>query len=266
MNWFKHMTNANRDPVIRGAIEKFGLKGYAVYFILLEVIGENLDIETPGKLRTTWEQTRNVLGMKRKTIENILDYFSEQNKLRWEFENGYLYIHVYKVVEFTDEYTKKKLRKMSGQAPDKLRTGVRTMSGKCPPRTDKKRYIYNTQRTSNNSEDAPPPREDIDGRKSDLKQPNSRTAEKPKSTPPAHIHDEDIKSRAWAIQAELDIPEEDARSIEYLVRNYWDEINPAVTAVKDRIYEAKQGRAGGVKNVMGYFRTCVTKEIPEGDT
>src|SRR3972149_192165 len=43
MRWLKHLTQSNRDERLREIINKHGLEGYGMYWIILELIAEQLD-------------------------------------------------------------------------------------------------------------------------------------------------------------------------------------------------------------------------------
>lgn len=47
MKWFKHFSSAQFDPRLLRVIRKFGLRGYGLYFVCLELISSKLDPQHP---------------------------------------------------------------------------------------------------------------------------------------------------------------------------------------------------------------------------
>jgi hypothetical protein len=43
LKWFKHDTDANRDPKLEKVLMKFGAEGYALYWLCLELIAAPID-------------------------------------------------------------------------------------------------------------------------------------------------------------------------------------------------------------------------------
>ena len=77
------------------------------------------------------------------------------------------------------------------------------------------------------------------------------------SRPPNHWDEEDIKSKAWEVQATLELGDEELPAITNLICNFFSGINPALTATRERMQAVNEGRAERIENVMAYFTHCV---------
>lgn len=75
--------------------------------------------------------------------------------------------------------------------------------------------------------------------------------------PPDRWTTEDIKAKAWEIQAALELDDSEHAAIMNLVCNHFSRINPALTATRDRMQAAQEGTQEPVENVMAYFTHCV---------
>lgn len=80
MKWFKHDSDANRDPKIEKVLMKYGAEGYALYWFCIELIVYEID-----KAKITFELEHDVeviahrLKMDSLKVEEILRYFVEQH-------------------------------------------------------------------------------------------------------------------------------------------------------------------------------------------
>ena len=144
MKWFRHMTHARRDPVIEEARNRFGDRGYTAYFVLLEMIGENYSLESPGKLRLTWDQLGSELKCYRSSAKSILSYYAANNKFSVNWDDTHVWVYCPKFKEMADRYTKARMHE-TGQSEE---AQLYTHSKKTVPRLDKIR----TEKESNTNE------------------------------------------------------------------------------------------------------------------
>ena len=82
--------------------------------------------------------------------------------------------------------------------------------------------------------------------------------------PPNHWTTEDIKAKAWEIQAALELDDGEHAAIMNLVCNHFSRINPALTATRDRVQAANEGTAEPLMNVMAWFTSIAKGEKDEG--
>lgn len=116
------MTNSHNDEKLAEVLHEFGLEGYGFWWLLLEVLGKEMDASGRCELSyplATW--ARKLHCSKRKT-STFFQKFSEISLVFLDFskENeksciGKLKISVPNILKYRDEYSKK-----SGQTPDKL--------------------------------------------------------------------------------------------------------------------------------------------------
>lgn len=154
MKWFKHDTGARNDTRIKLLKRKFKTEGYAVYFQLLEIVGENIKEDNQDDWAYveeihTIETLAAEIGVTPDKLRTILGYCNDIGLL-YKL-NGKLCIP--KILSRLDEYARKRKgdfdvvqreKELIGQCRDK----VRTVSGQSPGleqnrleqnRTDKKR-------------------------------------------------------------------------------------------------------------------------------
>ncbi|HEC67129.1 MAG TPA: DUF4373 domain-containing protein [bacterium] len=73
MKWFKHFSKARYDVKIRRLIKKHGLRGYGLYFAIIEMVAFNLETDSPEPdLEDNAEDIANFFGEDTIEIENIL--------------------------------------------------------------------------------------------------------------------------------------------------------------------------------------------------
>ena len=121
MKWFRHMTNARRDPVVVELCHRFGHGGYRAFFTILELMGENLDTRIPGKIHLNWRQISEETGLYRKSLQSILIFLQEQNKFAVEWDDEKVLVYCPKFKEFADSYTQEVLRKSAqSEVPELL--------------------------------------------------------------------------------------------------------------------------------------------------
>lgn len=80
MKWFKHDCQSHNDEKMRDLIHEFGVEGYGVYMVLLELIGEKIDKGLNAKISISDRVLREKLRVSRGKLTKILAYF-DQNLL-----------------------------------------------------------------------------------------------------------------------------------------------------------------------------------------
>ena len=117
MKWFRHESDASRDIKLIKVEEKFGLIGYAAYWKLTEYCCNLLRPRDTLTYEITLKHCQNILRMKSKQTQNIIETFSDLNLFQsTRTDNGYL-IYFPRLALIRDEHTNKVSRN-SGVGPD----------------------------------------------------------------------------------------------------------------------------------------------------
>ena len=70
MLYFRHLTNAQRDPKLGELITLLGLEGYGLYFVMLELIAEQMKTkDADPSHEATWKEWRKTCGFNRNKLE-----------------------------------------------------------------------------------------------------------------------------------------------------------------------------------------------------
>lgn len=78
MKWFKHDTDANRDPKLEKVLMKYGAEGYALYWLCLELIAGPIDKHNINfELEHDAEILAHRLRMDSVRVEEIMRYMGE---------------------------------------------------------------------------------------------------------------------------------------------------------------------------------------------
>lgn len=129
MKWFKHLSGAMTDNLIFEAMQRFGPAGYVVFFGTLEIMADEFDAENPGSCRIPIKKLTQNLQLSRQKTVKVLRYFQQKSNEPLTkdksfsvcFEPDHVVIKCNRLAELSDEYAKKKTRKLSGHCPDIVR-------------------------------------------------------------------------------------------------------------------------------------------------
>ena len=110
MKWFQHKTGSHDNPDISDAMDKFGDAGYSVYFILLEIYGQEFDKLKDGNFEVSLNFLRKKLRKNSGKLRNILEFFQSRQKILFEIpkdnsENIIIKIPYY--IELADNWSKR---------------------------------------------------------------------------------------------------------------------------------------------------------------
>lgn len=117
MRWFKHMTRSHADEFLAEVLDVLGLEGYGCWFIILEMIAEEMDetCRTFARFhRKTW--ARNCRISPRKWLK-FAEFFQEKGKISLEISGEFITVDCPKLLEYRDEWSRRK-RKNSGVTPE----------------------------------------------------------------------------------------------------------------------------------------------------
>lgn len=132
MRWFKHDTSARNDAKIKLLKRKFGSDGYAAYFQLLEIVGENIkenNHDEWGFVESihTVDTLADECGIEHKLFAEILIYCNEIGL----FHKICGKLCIPKILDRLDEYASRRKgnfdisqrkKEISGQCPDSVPT------------------------------------------------------------------------------------------------------------------------------------------------
>lgn len=123
------MKGSADDPDIDDAITIFGSDGYYIFFRTLEILAQEFDPNTPGEITVSREFFRKKFRVSWQKVVKVLSFYHERERIFHKFLDDKrlpsIWLHCPKYQELTDEYSKKLLKKMSGQTPDSCLDKVR---------------------------------------------------------------------------------------------------------------------------------------------
>jgi hypothetical protein len=200
MRWFKHFTNARHNPKFRAIEKKLGEAGYARVCKLLEIIGERggsgkdfaprLDLNEPY---TDLGWLADEMEIDPRSAKVTLAHFAKCKFIDPQAYQGNI-IYVPQMIEYLDEWTRKRQPRDSVATPESLRSNSpqsKSQSQKSELEVDKE-----VEGDDKSKSDDPPPDQKLTSSKSfsssekpDLSQKRDLTGDQtgPDSTPPARV-------------------------------------------------------------------------------
>ena len=128
MRWFKHKTDASRNPLMRKAVAEHGTEAIAIWYVFLEEMCR-WGRQEPTKPRSrvmTWRAEIDVQQIALSCAQELQKTVFTLRSLIVLFgvtleKENYLWTVSYpKIIEIKDEYTRKSVRTNSGQCPDNV--------------------------------------------------------------------------------------------------------------------------------------------------
>jgi hypothetical protein len=117
LRWFKHMSDASDDEKLADVLTEFGPEGYGVWWLLVEVVGRQMDSSPKCEASYSLDLWARKLYVSKRKTTTFLTVFSEKNLVFLEYDNsnaiGKITVKIPKMLNFRDEYSRK-----SGQPPD----------------------------------------------------------------------------------------------------------------------------------------------------
>lgn len=112
MLWFKHVATARNDPAMRLLLAEFGFEGYGVYWMILEILSDDLKWEEKevASATMTAKQWCNSVKISPKKFQKILVFCSENFGFCVKNNKKLITIECAKLLKYRDEYSKKKAR------------------------------------------------------------------------------------------------------------------------------------------------------------
>lgn len=122
MKWFKHISDSLDDPFIFDLIDQFGGDGYLVFFGTLEVMAREFDMFSPGTCSISVRFLTKKLQLSAKKTLKILNFCDKNNRILIARAGDRITLNCPKLKDLCDEFTKKKLGRLSGVTPELLRS------------------------------------------------------------------------------------------------------------------------------------------------
>lgn len=108
MEWFKHSTSSHDDPDISDAMDRFGHAGYSVFFMTLEVYGDEFNhLDSEGWLKLSKRFVARKLRNSSGKVEQILNFYSERQRIIVKTEGDYILINCPKFIDIASNWTKR---------------------------------------------------------------------------------------------------------------------------------------------------------------
>lgn len=134
------MTDSIDDPKIARVRAEFGNEGYAVYWIIIEVIARHFTKDNPTEfLRFSGKIWQNYCGISPKKLRNFLEFAQKEKLLFSKYDGNEITIIVPNLLKYGDEYSRKGARsaavddgEMSGHSPDPVRASTSTSTSTSP--------------------------------------------------------------------------------------------------------------------------------------
>ena len=121
MKWLKHSTGSHDDPDISDAMDLFGDAGYTVFFITLEIYGQEFSHLEDGFLTISKTFLRRKLRKSWTKVEQILNFYSKKKRMVIKIDGEMVCIKVPKYIDISSNWTKRE-----GTKKDALPTEVPT--------------------------------------------------------------------------------------------------------------------------------------------
>jgi len=106
MKWFKHMSDAHRDPKLIALVDEFGVEGYGMWWILCEVVADQFKAKGTPELETSIKGWRTLTGIYPKKFKKLLTFLEKADLLSVTFSEKAIKVCLPKMQELKDNYTK----------------------------------------------------------------------------------------------------------------------------------------------------------------
>ena len=118
MKWYKHLVDSGDDPDIDGSAIRFGSDGPWVFFRTLEIMSREFDITKPGENLFEWAFYLKKFRISARKLREILNFFDKKGRIKCRYTQidgiDHISLKCPKLKYLCDEYTRKRLSKMSG--------------------------------------------------------------------------------------------------------------------------------------------------------
>ena len=115
MRWVKHLTRARNDPRMVQLLDECGPLGYGAYWMIVEIVGEQLEPGAAPAVSYSLPQWSRMLYMHHHRVSNLLTAMDVIGLVKVEYVSGKIRVNVPNILKYRDEYSKK-----SGVARDEV--------------------------------------------------------------------------------------------------------------------------------------------------
>lgn len=106
MKWFKHMSDAHRDPKLIALMDEFGVEGYGMWWIICEVVADQYKANGIPELETSVKGWRKLTGIYPKKFKKVLTFLEKGQLLSVTFSEKGIKVCLPKMKEFKDNHTR----------------------------------------------------------------------------------------------------------------------------------------------------------------
>lgn len=124
MRWFKHMSHSHDDEKLSMLIDEAGLEGYGFWWLICEVVSDKIDQKNVASCTYSDRKWWAICRSSARSFRKHTAILSRLALIQIQNSGDQIKIEIPNLLKYRDEYTRK-----SGHTPDKLLTGVRTVSG-----------------------------------------------------------------------------------------------------------------------------------------
>jgi len=142
MKWFKHLVDSGDDPDIGAIVNRFGPRGYYLFFRTLEIMAREFSIHHPGRntFQIQWLLQRYSCQTGKKVLTNFFRFTNKLGRIRCRINRDTVFLNCPKLKDLADEYTLKQLKDVG--------IGVGSKSEKNP--VQKQKENKNKKKNKNN--------------------------------------------------------------------------------------------------------------------
>lgn len=107
MKWYQHESSAHNDELMRELIHRFGLEGYGVYVVCLELISEKIDQKLEAKITILDSVLREKLRVSHQKLTKILAFFDQNSLIFSNFQDKKWILECPNLLKRLDNWTKR---------------------------------------------------------------------------------------------------------------------------------------------------------------
>jgi len=111
LRWFKHLTASNRDEKLLQIQDEFGLSGYGLYWIILEIIGEKITGDGCASVTLSGRNWARLCGVSLKKLKTFLVFAQNIELFSVKNSESDITIICNNLLKYRDEYSRKQSRK-----------------------------------------------------------------------------------------------------------------------------------------------------------
>lgn len=106
MEWFKHSTGSHDDPDISDAWDKFGDSGIVVFWVMLEIYGQEFShLTDAGELRVSRAFIRRKMRRSWAAVLPKLCHYRERGRILFREDGDFVYIKIPKFIKLASTWT-----------------------------------------------------------------------------------------------------------------------------------------------------------------